>query len=282
MAHLYKFRQGWQSENLARFLLSELSFIAQPSTVADDVGSDFYCTLFEKEKAGRNIRLLPKNSFVIQIKSSAKPIDLSDKGRFLKQMELPYFIGVVNRKKLSLQVYSGRALHLLFSMKGVPKTLIAKCTPPMQDKAYYRIVDEGHKHYELKFPLLGQISVANLEREAIQLSSQLVNECALIHQNISSRRMGEYILTFAPDDVRIIAGSGSAQQFRRNFCARMAEAFYNLEWILQSAASQFSNAEYSAYQEAWVRIRPHCSAGDQAFVDQIYNRLSQAVAARSN
>ncbi len=49
MALLYKFRKGWENENLAKFILSKFCFVAQPSTVSDDVGVDFFCTIFEKE-----------------------------------------------------------------------------------------------------------------------------------------------------------------------------------------------------------------------------------------
>ena len=79
MPHLGSFRKGWQSENLARFILYKFSFVAHPSTVADDVGSDFFCTLFEVHREGRHDYLLPKNSFAIQVKSSVGKIDVTDK-----------------------------------------------------------------------------------------------------------------------------------------------------------------------------------------------------------
>jgi hypothetical protein len=41
-------RRGWENEHLAAVLLSGVSFIAHPLTIGDDIGSDFFCTLFEK------------------------------------------------------------------------------------------------------------------------------------------------------------------------------------------------------------------------------------------
>ena len=73
MGHLHSFRQGWQSENLARFLLSKVSFISKPSTISDDLGSDFLCTLFKIEKN----ELHPSSSFAIQIKSEGSKIDIT-------------------------------------------------------------------------------------------------------------------------------------------------------------------------------------------------------------
>ena len=274
MAHLYKFRQGWQSENLARFLLSEFAFIAQPSTVADDVGSDFYCTLFKKEKDGGNHHLIPKNSFVIQIKSSENDVDLSSKAGFLEQLELPFFIGVVDRRELSLKIFSGRALHLLFTMIGVPNKLMVKLTPRIQDKHYYETIDEHQKHYNLMFPFIAEVVAKSIDRDSEMIFPLLADECSLIHQNISSRRVKEYILGFGPDDVRIFAGPGSAPQFRQNFCHRMAEVFYNLEWLFNNSPQQFSKPEFSTYAASWAQIRLHCSPSDQALVDSIHSRLT--------
>lgn len=281
MAHLYKFRQGWQSENLTKFLLSHLSFIAQPSTIADDVGNDFYCTLFKKEGSKKCQYLIPKNSFAIQIKSSKVNINLSKKARFLEQMELPFFIGVVDRKKLTLKIFSGRALHLLFTMKGVPNKLIVQLTPPIQDGTYYEIDDEQEGHYTLKFPLLAELDGNDLDRSVSQVYSILVVECSLIHQNIASRRMSEFILRFGPDDLRIFAGQGSAKQFRHNFFSRMAEVFYNLEWILQNQSAEFLREEFSMFSEAWEKTRPYASKDDRERVDNIYKRLVKAVNAVS-
>ena len=273
LAHLYKFRQGWQSENLARFLLSEFAFIAQPSTIADDVGSDFYCTLFKKEKHNGNHHLIPKNSFLIQIKSSLDDIDLSNKAAFIEQLELPFFIGVVDRQKLNMRIYSGRSLHLLFTMFGSPSKLVATLTPEILNQNYYEVADEKQKHFNLFFPFLAEVGAENLDKDAEIIFPIMATECALILQNISSRNMGEYILGFGPNDVRIFAGSSSVQQFRRNFCYRMAEVFYNLEWLFVHFPDRFPKTEFAAYAESWARIRPHCSQPEQLFVDSIHDRV---------
>jgi hypothetical protein len=213
------------------------------------------------------------------LKSSDVDIDLSNKGGFLEQLELPYFIGIVDRKKLSLKIYSGRALHLLFSMKGIPNRMVIKFTPQIQDKTYYEIVDEEQKHYNLMFPFLAEVSANRIDEDSQKIFPILASECSLIHQNISSRRMGEYILGFGLDDFRIFAGPGSVQQFRRNFCLRMAEVFYNLDWILRNSPQAFSKPEFSAYASSWTLIRQCCAPEEQALVDNIYNPLAAAVSA---
>lgn len=273
MPHLYKFRKGWQSEGLASFLLSHFAFIAKPSTVADDVGSDFYCTLFKKDTAGSNHYLIPRNSFAIQIKSSTTSIDLSDKAEFLHQLEVPFFVGVVDRHNMRLAIYSGRGLDLLFAMKGIPRKLVIKLVPSIQNKTYYEIVDEQQKEYNLNFPLITDINGTDVDAQGDQFYSAMAAECSMIHENISSRRRGEFILRFGPDDLRIFAGPGSAQTFRQNFFWRLAEVFYNLEWIYLNKTPQFSKAEFEQYADCWSKLRPHAPDPEKALVDDICEKV---------
>ena len=107
MSHLFTMRKGWQSEHLAKFILSQIAFIANPSLIADDIGSDFICTLFQIIEKKSKDYLIPKNSFAIQIKSNLRKIDLSKKIGYLAELEVPYFVGIINKSKLTLTIYSG-------------------------------------------------------------------------------------------------------------------------------------------------------------------------------
>lgn len=120
MPHLGKLHKGWENEHLASFLLSRISFVANPVTVGDDVGSDFFCTLFEVSEADQ---LFPRNSLAIQIKSSKDPVDATSKIEYLEKLELPFFVGVVDQNKLRLSIYSGEYLPILFSHYGIPQGL---------------------------------------------------------------------------------------------------------------------------------------------------------------
>jgi len=73
MTHLSSFRKGWENENLARFLLSRFSFVAHPASVSDDIGTDFFCTIFEIVKEGKRDSLMPRNAFAIQISRATMP-----------------------------------------------------------------------------------------------------------------------------------------------------------------------------------------------------------------
>src|ERR1022692_4839910 len=65
MPHLLQLRTGWEGERLAAYLLSQFSFIAHPASVADDLGSDFFCTIFEVQPVAGRQALLPRSSFAI-------------------------------------------------------------------------------------------------------------------------------------------------------------------------------------------------------------------------
>jgi hypothetical protein len=141
MPHLAKFRKGWESENLAQFILYKFSFLARPTNIADDIGSDFFCTLFQIQEENSQEYLIPKQSFAVQIKSNLGRIDVSSKTQYLNGLEIPFFVGVVNRETLSLDLYSGEYLPFLFSHIGIPNNLeIELCdnSPNIRfENAYY-------------------------------------------------------------------------------------------------------------------------------------------------
>src|SRR5512143_2102600 len=112
--HLLSFRKGWESERLAEYLLSRVSFLARPTTVADDLGLDFFCTLFEEMSRNGHTHLQPRMAVAVQVKSQATSfIDLTDKIDFLLGLELPYFLGIADRAAQTLSLHSGCYLPLL-------------------------------------------------------------------------------------------------------------------------------------------------------------------------
>jgi len=122
MAQLGSFRRGWENENLASYILSRFSFIASPHSVGDDAGTDFFCTLFRRiiktKKRKKTEFLLPDNSFAIQIKSNKQKIYATKKIEYLSNLEIPFFIGVIDRKKPCLKLYSGAWIPSFFAYKG--------------------------------------------------------------------------------------------------------------------------------------------------------------------
>jgi len=119
MGHLKTTRIGWENERLAEFLLSRISFIANPAKNSDDLGTDFICTLFREETKNGILQLFPTNSFAIQAKTGEPAeLDVSKHLDYLRGLELPFFVGFVDQEKTSLRIYSSHHLPALFSGTG--------------------------------------------------------------------------------------------------------------------------------------------------------------------
>ncbi|MGA3204542.1 MAG: hypothetical protein ABSF12_18780 [Bryobacteraceae bacterium] len=117
MPPLYKPRVGWEAERLAHYLLSRFSFVAQPTTIADDAGSDFFCTLFEIVNSEPQT-VEARASFAIQIKSNAKKAAVHNKVQYLFNLEIPYFLGVINQRKAELKIYSAERFPMMTAVFG--------------------------------------------------------------------------------------------------------------------------------------------------------------------
>jgi hypothetical protein len=255
MAHLENFRIGWENEHLAAYLLSRISFIANPVTIGDDIGSDFFCTLFEKRLVNERRQLFPLRSFAIQIKSTHCTYPFDNKIAYLNSLEIPFFLGILQQDDLSLSIYSGQFLPMMFTHLGVPSRLTL-C--PVLDETL--AIDEAYTlngtHCNLKLPFLERLSVKDSHEEFDSKREVITRRCARMQANISTKIAEEYI--YQLDDmggVHIQAGSGSAKTYKRNLYLRLAEAFYNLEWIMNSNPDHFDREEFELYANFHASLR---------------------------
>ncbi|MCX5804879.1 MAG: hypothetical protein NT010_02250 [Proteobacteria bacterium] len=189
--HLANFRKGWQSENLARYILSNFAFISQPSTIADDLGSDFFCTMFDIIVDGNNNYLVPKESFAIQIKSNGRPFSISGKIEYLKGLGIPFFVGVCDKKNQELELYSGEYLIPFFVDQ--PSAEAMKVELCERNDCQEDCYSEKGNEFTLKFPKVGAIGSDPSDpqfNEAVQIVSQV---CRTVSRNITRRNNKEYI-----------------------------------------------------------------------------------------
>ena len=277
MAHLAVPRTGWENEHLATFLLSRIAFVAHPLTVADDIGSDFFCTLFEpQDRDGRDV-LLPINSFAIQVKSNPNNIPATNKIEYLFNLELPFFVGVVDRPNLRLAVYSGEYLPVMFSHLGRPGTLTMCPVTSREEVASEQYNGTPGGSCTLRLPHILTLSANDGHQDLVEKGRVLSQLCSRVHTNISSRKSNEYIFRLnASNQVMILAGPGSAETFRRNFLHRLAEVFYNLEWLLQNQPSDFRKAEFELHEHLYVNLRSLGYEMPDVLV-RVYERLSTRV-----
>lgn len=256
MSYLASFRSGWESENLARYILSRFSFIASPATISDDIGSDFYCTLFRRKIEAKREYLIPVNSFAIQIKSDASQFDVTNKIGYFYELELPFLVGVIDKKDLKLSIFSGEILPEFLSIKTPKGLMIELCNRSNYGDGFRKRQNSNSEDYILSFPLVIEIH-ANDDKDKIDQSiNELLALCKHIHKNISSKTSEEYIFQqYGNSVVRIVAGPGSAQTFRENFLKRLAEVFYNMAWIYEKAPEHFSIDEFRLFEKLYFDIR---------------------------
>lgn len=253
MPHLASFREGWRREHLAKFILSKFSFVAEPSTISDDIGSDFFCTFFKIIKIdGRNY-LTPQNSFAIQIKSDYSKIDITDKVSFLDDLEIPYFVGVVDLNNLKIKIYSGEWLCYFFSHHGHAngKKVSIKLINN-REVSFYELDNSGN--HIINFPLVAEFSSKFDYISDETPVNKLIELCGLIQENLSSKRGHRYIFkNYGEKSVNIYAGPTSALFFRRNFINSLAEVFYNLEGIYK-ATGKINMDEFRSHRELYNKL----------------------------
>jgi hypothetical protein len=246
MPHLAQVRPGWENEHLASYILSRIAFIARPATVADDLGSDLFCTLFDvTEKDGREY-LVPHNTIAVQVKSSAGIIDVTRNIEYLGSLEVPYYVGVVNRVDLALTLYSGRYLPLMFSYRGSPIRLRLILTDHAEEA--YQGSDEAG--YDVFCPRLAVLRAAE-ERKDLRAAARVLRKDSVDALGAVVSRLNNEFIFDGPTGVHILAGPRSALVFRDNFFRRLAEAFRNFTWLCRSG-QKTDSAELEAFLKAFA------------------------------
>jgi hypothetical protein len=281
MSQLAVPRRGWENEHFATFLLSRIAFMAHPLTIGDDVGSDFFCTLFEARDDSGTEKLFPTSSFAIQIKSKANKIPATNKVEYLSILELPFFVGVVDRSNLRLDVYSGEFIPIMFSQYKEPSALTLVPVETLGSSGYCE--QTAKRKTTLRLPLVCEISATDPPDALREKAGSLGKLCSLMHSNISARVSREYIFRLNEGDrtmLRLLAGSGSVTTFRDNFGLRLAEVFYNLEWLLKNRPDKFSVQEFAVYDALFKQLKEIGQTLRPLLVD-VHGRISQLVNASS-
>ena len=113
--------KGWQSENIARYILSNFAFISQPSTIADDLGSDFFVPYLTLLLMATITSFYLKN-LCYSNKSNRKPFYITGKTEYLKSLGIPFLLVFVIKSQ-ELEFYSGEYLIPFLLMNHQQKKL---------------------------------------------------------------------------------------------------------------------------------------------------------------
>ena len=245
----FHLKLGWDREKLAEYMLSRISYTAKPSTVSDDLGTDIFCTLFRVEEMNGDKYRLPLNSFAVQVRSSDRTSDFSKNIKYLLNLEIPFFWGVLDESAKRLTLFSGENLHVFFHHVGEVKELKIRPLERNQMNVPYDPMEPRKGKYTVMFPKVLHMDINQTEEDLNEVVSGLQKTCQLMHRNISTIEVKEYI--FAHHDERIVtilAGSGSAQEYLPNFMKRLAENFHNLIWIHKN----LDNIEWIHNNIKWI------------------------------
>jgi hypothetical protein len=254
MAHLLAPRKGWENERLASYLLSRFSFVAQPTSIADDVGSDFFCTIFNIENVADRDVLIPRRSFSIQVKSSTADLEMDNKVDYLLGLELPFFVGVVSQAPAEMKIYSAEMLPVMLSEFGRPEGLrLAPVQSYVDRGGYFETL--GEKQFRLWCPLAVTVAVDDDRSTLAAKVETLLGICGRAQSNIATRVNEEHIYDVdGKGQYRIMAGSGSVRFFRSNFAKPLGEYFYNLLWILQAQPDRFVVDEFRLFESLYQQL----------------------------
>jgi hypothetical protein len=259
MSHLYTVRTGWEAERLAHYLLSRFSFVAQPTTIADDVGSDFYCTIFDILNSTPPM-VEPRTSFAIQVKSNGDRIKAHNKVQYLFNLEIPFFLGVVDLAASELKIYSAECFPMMTAVFGIPEKLWLQ---PVEEGDSQRPWDgtDAKSGVTLNCYHVCTFTASEGRNEIRPKVERLLKLCRRAVNNIGTRRVEEHIYQIDDDgkSFQIVAGCGSVNYFRDNMYKRLAEAFYNFWYMLNRDPKLFNLAEFRIYESfhlALVEAQP--------------------------
>lgn len=262
MGHLRSTRIGWENERLAEFLLSRISFIANPAKTSDDVGIDFICTLFRQERKNGCDQLFPTSSFAIQLKTGAPEVlDVSKHLDYLRGLEIPFFLGFVDQSHLALHVYSCHHLPALFSSASTAINELQLVPVPTlnRDDIYQDLKASATPSKDT--PRLRVAHVATLKATATLAeieagASKLANQCSKTLKDIAAKVSGEHFFHLDEQVFYVSAGGNSVQTFRINLSKRILEAFVNLHWMLKNGQDRnMIEPEFKVYESLYRELK---------------------------
>lgn len=282
MAHLYKVRTGWEGERLAHYLLSRFSFVAQPTTIADDVGSDFYCTIFEVLDSNPPT-VEPRTSFAIQVKSNGDKIEAHNKVQYLHRLEIPFFIGVVDQTAAEMRIYSAERYPMITSVFGLREKLWLR---PVEEDDPRNCYDGQSDPDGVILDCYHAVTFSVSENRTALRSKveKLLALCQRAMANIGSRRAEEHIYQWddAATTYSIVAGLGSIKYFRDNMYKRLAEAFYNFEFLLNSQPQNFNLSEFEVYERFHLALMASYGRPMLGLADDMYRRIKALLLERGS
>lgn len=277
MAQLKSYRDGWWHQLIAASILYKFAFVSQPIYSADDVGVDFFCTLFKPEKKGGNSELIPLNSIVIQIKSENKDrqLELTKKIAYLEQSELPYFLGIFCEKNQKLSIYSGEFLTYLFAFKGVPKKLIINLCDELPNDYGNWCNEIAENSYEIPFPKLCDLYASMSDDEFTPHIEKLQQHSWIYQENIVAYRENTFVF-IEPIFKKVLLFMRTGLEYKTfdNWCKQLISQFFYIQ-IMREHGQEMADL-FNSFETTFMQIKGYLSSS------RYYDDLSERYTAAKN
>lgn len=262
MAQLKRTRAGWDAERLAEYLLARIAFVARPTSIADDIGIDFQCTLFH-ELPGEHPQLIPALPFAVQVKSSFERLSLTKFLPLLLNTPLPFMVAVSNRDRGRITLYSGRFIRYALGLYGPkPLSLVAFPVGRAADvrsavRCTRREGPRRRPRVQVDMPRIADYGVGTAPRTLERIRGTLEVEVRQVALNSYNTAVGQHLFRFPRPSprTRVLTGSGSVTQFRASMADRLDEYARNLHWLVRRGGESHAE-EMAAFLGAADLLRP--------------------------
>jgi hypothetical protein len=141
-------------------------------------------------------------------------------------------------------LFSARFLPALLSLKGHHTELFLE--PVDEFRREYRLMD-AKGVYSLLCHKVATLSAHDDAAAVTKAAAAIRDDSGAALQAIASRLNYEYVFEIPGGDVEFYAGPDSARTFRHSFYKRLAEAYYNLAWLID-AGSPAPDTEMDAFE----------------------------------
>jgi hypothetical protein len=112
---------------------------------------------------------------------------------------------------------------------------------------------QSEGNYTFKMPHILTLKATDARQTVDDNGNYLRTLCSRLHANISAVTNQEYIFKLdGSPEAYILAGPGSNQTFRYNFYLRLAEVFYNLQWLAERG--QIDRQEFEVFARCYSDI----------------------------
>ena len=215
------------------------------------------------------------------MKSNQDRIEFHDKAHYLHNLEIPFFVGVVNEARADLKIYSAERFPIMTAVYGLREKLWLRPVD-VDDPQNWCDAETDPSGVTLDCYHVCTFSTAEERNDIRPRVGKLVALCQRAAANIRSRRCEEHIYEWNNEAApfSIVAGVGSIEHFRDNIYKRLAEAFYNFEFLLNEQPENFNLAEFQVYEKFHLTLMASYKRPILGLANDMYLKIKPVISER--